>query len=199
MIAFVGATVGSAAQTSWNDVVQFLQSRNGHEWLADAWLERGYWISQILLVIIALGAAIVAYRQITAQKLMATLERTAQHNWEIFHDESCKKAIDVMQHDLKVPTAPDERQLYWATRITHLSHILLIQQVWILAGKPRKLRGTYENWQKLATFVAKELRQKHPAQKPAAYTQACADLWNALHQYEETDPRFVEWMKRISD
>ena len=40
----------------------FLRSHGTYEWLADAWLERLYWISQILLVIVAGVAAVMVRR-----------------------------------------------------------------------------------------------------------------------------------------
>jgi hypothetical protein len=86
----------------------FLRSHGTYEWLADAWLERLYRISQILLVIVAGVAAVMAFSQVKSQKLIATLERNAQHNWEIFADDDCKKAGEIML-DLNVPN--DDKRL----------------------------------------------------------------------------------------
>jgi hypothetical protein len=138
----------------------------------------------------------MAFSQVKSQKLIATLERNAQHNWEIFANEECKKVVEIML-DLNVPNDTDERNLYWATRIVHLSHLLLIQQIWVLAGKPNRLTGTYKHWQEFAKVVVKEMRGDSAHLKPMPYNQACADYWKNMQIFEE-DQNFVKWLMRIS-
>jgi|SRR5258707_5410030 hypothetical protein len=126
-LAIATAVISSAGLYHVDDLAGLLRDHGHREWV-DAWLERLYWVSQVLLVAVAAVAALVAYRQVTSQRLIAILERTAHHNWEIFRDDDCKKAIEIMQN-LNIPKEQDKRKLYWAARIVHLSHVLLIQQV----------------------------------------------------------------------
>jgi hypothetical protein len=169
-------------------------------------LEQGYWFAQIVLTLFALIAAFIAWRQLKELKknressnVVAILERTAEHNWKLAEDPERLRVVELFA-DLNVPNDPQERKLYWATRLTHISHVLLAQQVWILAGRPKeKLTGSYENWQRFAVGIAKDIRGITEAARPKPYQMACKDYWKALHDFEETDPEFVKWLERISN
>lgn len=86
----------------------------------------------------------------------------------------------------------------------HLSHVLLVHQVWTLSGRRRsnkKLKGQFQNWEGFASAVAKDLIScalDGHHKEPPPYVLAGADYWRALEtSFEENDPEYVRWLGRI--
>jgi len=206
LISFHAANAYALSDAQLDQIVRAIQDSNAHNWL-----EYVNWCAQIILVFGAFLAAKFARAQVIElkrqlqelkrsrddQNAAAILERTAEHNWKLAEDDNRLKAVEIFAR-LTVPADSDERKLYWATRLSHMSHVLLLQQVWIFAGR-KKLTGPFQNWERFAVNVAKDLRGTTGLDTPEAYKMACADYWKGLEKFEETEPDFVKWLTRISD
>src|SRR5260370_8304104 len=91
-LAIATAVISSAGLYHVDDLAGLLRDHGHREWV-DAWLERLYWVSQVLLVSVAAVAALVAYRQGTSHRLITIFARTPHHNWEILTTDACKKSM----------------------------------------------------------------------------------------------------------
>jgi hypothetical protein len=132
------------------------------------------------------------------ENIAKMIERVSEHNWAIISDEDCCAVIDQLQDLHSGDTAKDKTQ-YWAARAVHLSHVLLLRQVWELAGKTEDLEGQ-DGWVAFAKETAKQLfsASKPPGGNPNDW--AASDLWEHLTQHREIHPKkFVEWLQDLAD
>jgi hypothetical protein len=74
----------------------------------------------------------------------------------------------------------------------------LLAQVWLLSGRPRRLKGNYQGWENLARAVVGDLTGKTSASKPSWYRNACTDLWGPIEQNRVYPRGFADWLKRVS-
>lgn len=94
--------------------------------------------------------------------------------------------------------AGEEHEAYWGSRLYFLDLIILILQVWLLAERPKQMRGDFAGWEVVAKSVAKEIKGLTYAGKPAWYTKACDDICRYMQDGRVYPPQFVKYMDGLA-
>jgi hypothetical protein len=75
-------------------------------------------------------------------------------------------------------------------RISHSSHLLLLQHVWVIEGKPTKMKGTNHFWETLAARIYEELNKPEES-KPEAYRGPMLLLAHRVRRSRARSMRFA--------
>jgi hypothetical protein len=127
--------------------------------------------------------------------LAAILERTAEHNWHIIENEERRLVVEETRRLSVSGCSEAVKKQYWAARAVHLSHVLLLHQVWELNGR-KELSHGLDGWNNFASAVGRELLNAQARPKGTPSDWAAYDLWMAL-QYDEVQPaEFVTWLEK---
>jgi hypothetical protein len=167
----------------------------------------------VLNTVIFLLGGIFTYVQIRAARrvrlnaaLSHVFAQLSEHNNQTINDLYRKAAVEQFSK-LSIPVANEKgnprssdelSKLYWGTRAFHIGLINLLAQVWLLSGRPKRLKGNFQGWENLARAVVGDLTGKTSASKPDWYRNACSDLWGPIEQNRVYPRGFADWLKRVA-
>ena len=124
-------------------------------------------------------------------RLFARLSDTSNPSYSRFRQPSLRAVRHKEERN-----SEELSRLYWGARAFHIGLINLLAQVWLLSGRPKKLRGSFHGWENLAHAVVGEMTGKTSASKPDWYRNACEDLWRPIEDNRVYPRGFAEWLKR---
>ena len=169
-------------------------------------------VAQFVTALVLAFGIYFAWKQLCISKLardaearISIAQRTIQHNDLIMNNLKARDAIAALE-GLSIMENDEQKELYWAYRLVHLSHVNLIWQVWELGGRPLKgknLNLHFDGWQRFAKeIVAKKLQAAFfctelEAEKPE--NRAGADIWSGMDTYEVIPEQFVVWFKELAN
>jgi hypothetical protein len=130
----------------------------------------------------------------------------SEHNNQTVNDPYRRAAVEQFSN-LNIPVATEKgnphsndelSKLYWGARAFQIGLINLLAQVWLLSGRPRRLKGNFQGWENLARAIVGDLTGRTSATKPDWYRNACTDLWGPIEQNRVYPRGFADWLKRVA-
>jgi hypothetical protein len=155
-----------------------------------------------------IGGVLIATKQLSQLKInrnhdnySSIVSTITEHNWHVVGDPARKRAVEIFIDLKKVPDSTEQipdRDLYWATRIVHLSHLRILEKIYRLAGvdHDNNLLGHYAQWQRFAERLASHLRNTEYADRPKPYNDACCEIWQ---REAWRDDGFTTWLSHLPE
>jgi hypothetical protein len=166
---------------------------------------------KLLTLIGALTTVIYAARQFKLasenrrkESVIRLLGSAAEHNGRMLDRSQYRIRRAIAYLEKLTPTESIDEEEYWAVRLVHHAHLVMVWQVWELSKRPDacgSLGPGYDGWERFAAHViAEPMRTASKAFSDGSKNPAMlagADIWYALDRYEIFPLRFVEWLRSL--
>lgn len=155
-------------------------------------------------VVIGVAIALVQLSHLKKNRksanFIALISSVHSHNRQIAEKDIRQYVVDMFL-GLSVNTpelAFNDRELYWATRIVHLSHLNILAQMFVLSESNLMLRSEFLQWQEFAAMLVADLRGVTNRPLPKPYRDACSDLWKGIGSHEQLPTPFRLWLQKLT-
>jgi hypothetical protein len=170
-------------------------------------LQQALQLGTLLGVVVGLFQLRQVIRKGKDDNYTAFLTRLAEHNWRCIESDARRYAIDIFLN-LNVPPPnelPSDRELYWATRAVHISHLNLLEHIWALASRSRfaqsrELKDRFKEWARLGSRLSWHLKKPNEiATAPLPYRRACQDLMAEFLTFSRAPEDYRAWLLSLPE